>query len=291
MFSFPTISHIKTRPQLFYSFTAEDGSAETAPSTADLFSTSFLLSNTSWHLQITRLLPESDFISGQLEDIRDLSKWMHEDLSNHLSQNGPRTSIEDVIVAGASAGALLALLTGGPLISVDVPELTSERISSVVDMERPIASTPPPKSFEDFVFNPRQQVGAEIFRRGLVAEFLLRGLIRHCPDGSTIEWQLPEKGETQEFEIDGISKFPSLPENADCLSPNVPDTWKSRRVFEVAHAVGLVECLDSQGLRHKEHIVDGAHHAFDIGANTGDDIHLNVMLPAVDWIAGVINHH
>lgn len=111
MFSFPTISHIKTRPQLFYSFTAEDGSAETAPSTADLFSTSFLLSNTSWHLQITRLLPESDFISGQLEDIRDLSKWMHEDLSNHLSQNGPRTSIEDVIVAGASAGALLALLT------------------------------------------------------------------------------------------------------------------------------------------------------------------------------------
>ncbi|GMF76732.1 unnamed protein product [Aspergillus oryzae] len=58
-----------------------------------------------------RLLPESDFISGQLEDIRDLSKWMHEDLSNHLSQNGPRTSIEDVIVAGASAGALLALLT------------------------------------------------------------------------------------------------------------------------------------------------------------------------------------
>ncbi|GMG01671.1 unnamed protein product [Aspergillus oryzae] len=180
---------------------------------------------------------------------------------------------------------------GGPLISVDVPELTSERISSVVDMERPIASTPPPKSFEDFVFNPRQQVGAEIFRRGLVAEFLLRGLIRHCPDGSTIEWQLPEKGETQEFEIDGISKFPSLPENADCLSPNVPDTWKSRRVFEVAHAVGLVECLDSQGLRHKEHIVDGAHHSFDIGANTGDDIHLNVMLPAVDWIAGVINHH
>lgn len=102
---------------------------------------------------------------------------------------------------------------GGTINSVDVPELTSERISSVVDMERPIASTPPPKSFKDFVFNPRQQVGAEIFRRGLVAEFLLRGLIRHCPDGSTIEWQLPEKGEAQEFEIDGISKFPSLPEN------------------------------------------------------------------------------
>ncbi|KAK6810604.1 hypothetical protein RU639_013556 [Aspergillus parasiticus] len=134
-----------------------------------------------------RLLPESDFVAGQLEDIRDLSKWMHEDLSHHLSQNGLRISIGDVIVAGASAGALLALLTpklwsqkpaailsiygptdlrriqpvkGGPLTSVDMPELTSERISSVFDMESPIASTPPPKSFEDFVFNPRQQMAA-----------------------------------------------------------------------------------------------------------------------------------
>ncbi|KAB8242976.1 hypothetical protein BDV35DRAFT_399577 [Aspergillus flavus] len=145
-------------------------------------------------------------------------------------------------------------------------------------MERPIASTPPPKSFEDFVFNSRQQVGAEIFRRGLVAEFLLRGLIRHCPDGSTIEWQLPEKGETQEFEIDGISPLHLAKQIA------YPPTYQIL-------GIGLVECLDSQGLRHKEHIVDGAHHAFDIGANTGDDIHLNVMLPAVDWIAGVINHH
>ncbi|RAQ54517.1 hypothetical protein AFGD_003728 [Aspergillus flavus] len=263
-----------------------------------------------------RLLPESDFISGQLEDIRDLSKWMHEDLSNHLSQNGLRTSIGDVIVAGASAGALLALLTpklwsqkpaailsiygptdlrriqpvkGGPLTSVDMPELTSERISSVVDMERPIASTPPLKSFEDFVFNPRQQVGAEVFRRGLVAEFLLRGLIRHCPDGSTIEWQLPEKGEAQEFEIDGISPLHLAKQIA--YPPTYQIFGSQDELFEVAHAVGLAECLDSQGIRHKEHIVDGAHHAFDIGANTGDDIHLNVMLPAVDWIAGVINHH
>lgn len=58
-----------------------------------------------------RLLPESDFVPGQLEDIRDLSKWMREALSDHLSQDGFRTSIGDIIVAGASAGALLALLT------------------------------------------------------------------------------------------------------------------------------------------------------------------------------------
>ncbi|GMF76731.1 unnamed protein product [Aspergillus oryzae] len=133
-----------------------------------------------------------------------------------------------------------------------MPELTSERISSVVDMERPIASTPPPKSFEDFVVNPRQQVGAEIFRRGLVPCIL--------------QSRLPIPQRTRYLEV-------------------------KTSFLKVAHAVGLAECLDSQGIRYKEHIVDGAHHAFDIDANTGDDIHLNVMLPAVDWIAGVINHH
>lgn len=65
-----------------------------------------------------RLLPESDFVSGQLEDIRDLEKWMREGLSDHLSQEGFRCTIGDVIVAGASAGALLALLTVGFLHSL-----------------------------------------------------------------------------------------------------------------------------------------------------------------------------
>lgn len=63
-----------------------------------------------------RLLPESDFVSGQLEDIRDLEKWIREGLSDQLSQEGFRCAIGDVIVAGASAGALLALLTVGFLI-------------------------------------------------------------------------------------------------------------------------------------------------------------------------------
>ncbi|KAE8312817.1 hypothetical protein BDV41DRAFT_577249 [Aspergillus transmontanensis] len=156
-------------------------------------------------------------------------------------------------------------------------------------MESPIASTPPPTSFEDFVFNPRQQVGAEIFRRGLVVEFLLRGLIRRGPDGSTGGWQLPQKGEAQESEIDGISPLHLAKQIA--YPPTYQILGSQDDLFEVAHAVGLGECLNNQGIPHKEHIVDEAYHAFDIGANPGDDIHLNVMRPAVDWIAGVTNNH
>lgn len=50
-------------------------------------------------------------------------------------------------------------------------EFTSERIRSAFDMECPIASTPPPKSLEELIYNSRRRVGEEIFRRGLVAEF------------------------------------------------------------------------------------------------------------------------
>jgi hypothetical protein len=59
-----------------------------------------------------RLLPESEFVQGQLEDIRDLGNWVRNDLSVRLEQEEDvRVEIGKVVVAGASAGALLALLT------------------------------------------------------------------------------------------------------------------------------------------------------------------------------------
>lgn len=55
-----------------------------------------------------RLLPESPFIDGQLEDIRDLEPWLRDVLPRKL---GFSDIISNIIVAGSSAGALLALLT------------------------------------------------------------------------------------------------------------------------------------------------------------------------------------
>ena len=177
-------------------------------------------------------------------------------------------------------------------------------------MECPIASTPPPRNLEELVCNPRRQLGEEIFRRGLVAEFLLHGLIRHLSDDGILQWQLPEKGEAQESKINSISWFSSfslksLVRFGHLLTKHTtgplhlakqiayPPTYQilgsKDELFEVAHAVSFGESLHRQGIPHKEHIVDGAYHAFDMWASTNDDIHLNVMRPAVDWIEGVIN--
>lgn len=98
------------------------------------------------------------------------------------------------------------------LNSITDPELTSELISSVIDVESPIASAPigSPKSLEEFFGDPRRQIGMQVFHRGLVAEFLLRGLIRRCLDDGTVEWRFPDNGAVPESEIDAISQFSSF---------------------------------------------------------------------------------
>lgn len=59
-----------------------------------------------------RLLPESSFLHGQLEDIRDVGDWIRQDLPGRLEQEaGVRVQLGKIVVAGGSAGALLALLT------------------------------------------------------------------------------------------------------------------------------------------------------------------------------------
>lgn len=59
-----------------------------------------------------RLLPESSFVQDQLEDIRDVGDWVRRDLPVKLEQDaGVKVHIGKIVVAGASAGALLALLT------------------------------------------------------------------------------------------------------------------------------------------------------------------------------------
>lgn len=73
-------------------------------------------------------------------------------------------------------------------------------------MEQPISSTPPPASESDF-FDPRRQLGMQVFRWGLVPEFLLCGLIRHALDDGTFEWRLPEKGMVTASDIDSISEY------------------------------------------------------------------------------------
>lgn len=60
-------------------------------------------------------------------------------------------------------------------------------------------------------------------------------------------------------------------------------------LFDVSHAHKLGECLNSRGIAHKEHIVNGQPHGFDNFTDMRDDVHLSVICPAVDWIAGIVD--
>lgn len=60
-------------------------------------------------------------------------------------------------------------------------------------------------------------------------------------------------------------------------------------LFETHHVSDFAAALEKQGALHKEHIVPGVDHAFDMGSKSGDDVHLNVIVPAVDWIVKVVS--
>lgn len=60
-----------------------------------------------------RLLPESDFLTGQLEDIRDAEGWLREKLPIVLLEREPGVLVDSdsIVVCGGSAGAHLAAFT------------------------------------------------------------------------------------------------------------------------------------------------------------------------------------
>lgn len=59
-----------------------------------------------------RLLPESDFVTGQLEDIRDVESWLRSTLPEiMLAEYQRRINGDKIVILGVSAGAHLALLT------------------------------------------------------------------------------------------------------------------------------------------------------------------------------------
>jgi acetyl esterase/lipase len=58
-----------------------------------------------------RLLPESPFLGGQLDDIKDVETWLRKNLPLELESYNLDLDVENIVVVGSSAGALLALLT------------------------------------------------------------------------------------------------------------------------------------------------------------------------------------
>ena len=60
-------------------------------------------------------------------------------------------------------------------------------------------------------------------------------------------------------------------------------------MFDVSHITDLGTVLDGQGIPHKEVIVPGGSHGFDIGAEVGDKTHLDFIQPALHWISQFVH--
>ncbi|KIW93706.1 uncharacterized protein Z519_05020 [Cladophialophora bantiana CBS 173.52] len=61
-----------------------------------------------------RLIPEVDFITGQLDDVRVIETWLRDRLQSSLVDRGVNVTVDTdaIVVAGGSAGAHLASFHG-----------------------------------------------------------------------------------------------------------------------------------------------------------------------------------
>lgn len=86
-----------------------------------------------------------------------------------------------------------------------IPDCTAELLASATDYENPPSEFTIPQSKEDYE-RPRRYLGLNMFRKGIVPEFLLRGLVRCGDREGEAGLRLPEKGSVTEEAIDDISK-------------------------------------------------------------------------------------
>ncbi|PVH79732.1 alpha/beta-hydrolase [Cadophora sp. DSE1049] len=179
-----------------------------------------------------RLLPETPFLGGQLEDVKDVERWLRKTLPLKIESYNLDVDVENIVVVGSSAGALLALLTPslwaksptailsiygptnlhhlpympkGPFAQMELPECTSDMLISATNYANPPTGTTPPNSKEDFL-DSRRVMGMTMFRNAVTAEFLLRGLVNFAEKGEPLILSLPEKGTVGKDEINKISK-------------------------------------------------------------------------------------
>jgi dipeptidyl aminopeptidase/acylaminoacyl peptidase len=59
-------------------------------------------------------------------------------------------------------------------------------------------------------------------------------------------------------------------------------------VFDISHMLKFGERLAMNGVQNKMIEAQGEGHAFDIWATIGGRVHLQILRPAVKWIAQVV---
>ncbi|KAI9049605.1 hypothetical protein LZ554_006631 [Drepanopeziza brunnea f. sp. 'monogermtubi'] len=257
-----------------------------------------------------RLRPETE-LDEQLADVRDVESWLRESLALETRAHGVEVDGERIVVVGCSAGAHLALLTPqlwtakpsaifsmyGPTNLHHLPYLhrfahlnisnwpcTPEVLAAGTRYDAPPTEIPIPTPGlpgDDYIL-PRSVLAIHLFSRGLIADFLVRGLVRDA-DGTL---GLPEKGSASNEEIDAISPL-HLAQHLT-YPPVYQLFGTADDVFDTSHAHLFHAALDAQAIPIATTLVPNVKHAFDSTAPVGGYVHRAYFVPAVEWLAAFV---
>ncbi|KAK0115866.1 hypothetical protein ONS95_012914 [Cadophora gregata] len=265
-----------------------------------------------------RLRPETN-LEGQLEDVRDVEGWLRgsggglgEVLKGMRMEiggrgSGIRVDVERVVVVGASAGAHLALLTPklwtkppSAILSMYGPTTihslqyqqkgrfskrcslpcTAETLAAATNYALPPTEKKISQTGQDN-YRPRNIMARHLFESGMMAEFLIKGLVR----GKEGELCFPERGSATKEEIDSISPIHLLTTRQHPYPPVYQVMGTSDDVFDPLHVHDFHDELNKQGIPAHKVLVPNVLHAFDILAEIGGEVDREIVGPAVRWVA------
>jgi len=257
-----------------------------------------------------RLRPETS-LEGQLDDVRDVEGWLRGKggLGEVLTGMGKGVEVnaEKIVVVGASAGAHLALLTPklwtkppSAILSMYGPTTihslqyqqkgrfskrcnlpcTPETLAAAINYGQPPTEKRISQTGQDN-YRPRNVMARHLFESGIMAEFLIKGLVR----GKQGELCFPEPGSVSKEEIDAISPLHLLTTRQYPFPPVYQVMGTSDDVFDPLHVHDFHDALTAQGIPAHKVLVPNVLHAFDILAEIGGDVDREIVSPAVRWIA------
>jgi hypothetical protein len=120
-----------------------------------------------------------------------------------------------------------------------------------------------------------------VLRNNLISAFLLRGLVRG-EGGMPVS--LPPKGCVSMSEIIEINPLDV------CEKFSYPPAYQIIRtddkVFGASHATTLHAALKKLGVESMAVVAPGMEHASEIWAEVGDKMDVEILSPAVSWVAG-----
>ncbi|KAL5319399.1 hypothetical protein ACEPPN_012451 [Leptodophora sp. 'Broadleaf-Isolate-01'] len=254
-----------------------------------------------------RLRPETS-LDGQLSDIRDVEYWLRNTLAAETRYCRIEVDASEIVVVGASAGAHLALMT--PKLWVTKPNAilsmygpttlhslhyqqrgrfskrcslpcTSETLAAATNYAQPPTETKVGQFGQDN-YRPRSIMARHLFERGIIAEFLVKGLLRQS-DGSL---RLPEQGSVSKEEIDEISPLYL------CKHHDYPPVYQvmgtTDDVFDTLHVHDFHAALHALAIPAEKVLVPNVLHAFDTLAEIDGATHREIVNPAVRWVAGFV---